>query len=338
MAKLAVNKDLAKKGSANVDGSGRNLATLKRELDSLKLIAPQRLSIDTLVTREPFCSAYELEDETFAAIERSIAADGYDDSQPVLVWKTEGEHTVLDGHRRLQASKNVGLDQVPARVFPAERFDSDEDALAYIHHLQHLRRNLQAHQQFAELLAIDEKSLPGTGKTNEKLAQFFGIAVSTAKRWLSVKKNGHEFHDRILDPNDGLTINGAYDIIKERRDAARQAEKLAAVDEAIEESVGLDGGDFDDAPVAHFETEDYEYSSETLPLESSAPVTPSGVGSAVGDSTNGVPRTLEILREELFNLELPESSLQEFFETVVNRLERTGMIASSLAERLRNGE
>jgi ParB-like chromosome segregation protein Spo0J len=55
-------------------------------------------------------------------IKLAMAEDGYDPSQPIIVW--EGKNVAIDGHTHLQAANEVGLENIP--VFYKSFADEDE--------------------------------------------------------------------------------------------------------------------------------------------------------------------------------------------------------------------
>jgi ParB family chromosome partitioning protein len=99
---------------------------------------------------------FAVQEKTRKEIVRSIGKKGYDKSQPVVLWK--GKNILVDGHTRLAAAKEAGLEEIPATEMD---FESREDALLYTFERQAVRRNLTA----SEILAAAQ--MPENKKTRD---------------------------------------------------------------------------------------------------------------------------------------------------------------------------
>jgi len=113
------------------------------------------IEVDRFVTREPFEGLFPIKDEVLKAIKRDMEAGGYDESQLIIAWeKSDGEFIVLDGHTRLKVAKELGITEVPTAVYD---FDSEDEALEYVIHLQKDRRNLTDAEILACVEAVDRR-------------------------------------------------------------------------------------------------------------------------------------------------------------------------------------
>ncbi|MGQ9628668.1 MAG: hypothetical protein ACUVV0_17410 [Anaerolineae bacterium] len=98
-----------------------------------------------------------------SAVGQAMAEWGYDQSQPILVWD-EGR-AVIDGHTRLKAAQEVGIDDVPVYY---KSFATEDEALAYAIHLQRNRRNLTDAEIIRCIEALDRRKQ--AGRPSKKLA------------------------------------------------------------------------------------------------------------------------------------------------------------------------
>jgi ParB family chromosome partitioning protein len=103
-----------------------------------------RVSPDTLTQRPPFQGLYQIDPDVLERITSHMRANGYDNGQPITVWRHEledgeEERVVVDGHTRLQAARDLGLLEVTV-VYRS--FSSTRAALEYAIHNQRDRRNL----------------------------------------------------------------------------------------------------------------------------------------------------------------------------------------------------
>jgi ParB/RepB/Spo0J family partition protein len=147
----------------------------------------------------------DLDSSEFEGLKASIAEEGI--LFPLILWRRNGGYTLIDGHHRLRASRELGLTGVPAKVVAIA---SVEEAIACISRWQLSRRNLTptekqsvrnavaAWNQFSKLHA-DDPSL-----TQKEAAKQLGVSAST----LSRGKKWDEYCDRveIFAPNASLPI------------------------------------------------------------------------------------------------------------------------------------
>ena len=67
-------------------------------------------------------------------IKESIAADGYDEAEPILVIQKDGLYFIYDGHKRCTSSISLGLDLVPVVILneAAEQLPNGQTFSSYI--------------------------------------------------------------------------------------------------------------------------------------------------------------------------------------------------------------
>ncbi|MGQ9689194.1 MAG: hypothetical protein ACUVXF_10470 [Desulfobaccales bacterium] len=94
---------------------------------------------EQIKTADPFASLFAINPQDLDGVQEDMLKNGFDGSQPLTIWAEQA--VLIDGHTRLAAAKNLGLEEVPVY----EKSFADEDAaLAYGIHAQRNRRNLTA--------------------------------------------------------------------------------------------------------------------------------------------------------------------------------------------------
>jgi hypothetical protein len=97
--------------------------------------------IEEIKTHPLFEGIFSINDELLAKIEQNMRDENYDDSQHIILatWKGQEEPVCIDGHTRLKAANNVGIEEVSVYSY---EFETEEDACEYAVRLQSNRRNL----------------------------------------------------------------------------------------------------------------------------------------------------------------------------------------------------
>ena len=88
---------------------------------------------------EPFSEIFPVDNKTLRAIQENIVLNGFDEAEPLIVWKRNGKLVCVDGHTRYMAAQALGLSQVPVIE---KSFNNDNEAVEYAIHRQRDRRNL----------------------------------------------------------------------------------------------------------------------------------------------------------------------------------------------------
>jgi ParB family chromosome partitioning protein len=121
------------------------------------------MKISQIKTKAPFNELFPINPEVLSAVKAHIETHGYDESQPIVIW--EEEAVVVDGHSRLQAAMDLGLEEVPVHM---KSFQVEDAALEYAIHNQRDRRNL-TDAEFARCVAAVDK-LREAGRPPKELA------------------------------------------------------------------------------------------------------------------------------------------------------------------------
>jgi hypothetical protein len=97
--------------------------------------------IEEIKTHATFESLFTINDELLAKIEQNMRDENYDESQPIILatWEGQLEPVCIDGHTRLKAANNAGIEEIPVYSY---EFETEEDAFEYAIRLQSNRRNL----------------------------------------------------------------------------------------------------------------------------------------------------------------------------------------------------
>ena len=124
-----------------------------------------QVSPNRLTQRSPFQDLYPIDTEVLARITAHMKANGYDNGQPITVWKHElpngeEERIIIDGNTRLAAAKAAALPMVTVNY---RNFSSDANALEYAIHNQRDRRNLTDQQIIALVEMVDKPVLDSRG-------------------------------------------------------------------------------------------------------------------------------------------------------------------------------
>ena len=178
---------------------------------------PMRIS-DIVIDPE-ISAIFSMQDKTLDEIRRKMEKFGYDNSQPVVIIK--GENVLVDGHTRLAAARDAGLDEVPAVEM---EFESRDEALLYTFERQVLRRNLTGPEILKAARMIPGKARSGEGDQAEQMAKRLGISRATVYQARAIIQEGPEEIVQAVENGD-MSIKKGYTAIKKPK--AEQAEHAA---------------------------------------------------------------------------------------------------------------
>jgi ParB family chromosome partitioning protein len=151
---------------------------------------------------------FRIHDKTVEEIARKMKKAGYDKSQPVVIWK--GENILVDGHTRLAAAKELGLEEIPTVEM---EFDDRAEALLYTFERQVLRRNLTSQEILtAAQLIPARKERDGKGRAAEQLAERLGISAATVYEARKIMMEAPEEELRAVQ-NGEKSIKAVYNKI-----------------------------------------------------------------------------------------------------------------------------
>ncbi|MDR2510628.1 MAG: ParB N-terminal domain-containing protein [Spirochaetaceae bacterium] len=194
------------------------------------------MRIEDVVVDPEISKVFVYQNKIFEEITRSIRDEGYDKSQPIVVWKER--NVVLDGHTRLAAAKTAGLEEIPAVDL---EFEDKEDAILYTFERQVIRRNLTS----GEILTATQmlcgraghRKHDGKGRAADILAERLGISRATVCRAKKVLEEAPEEAIEAIRKGE-KTIGETYkEITKPKADPPKDAsEKFDKVTQEAREA------------------------------------------------------------------------------------------------------
>ena len=171
--------------------------------------------IDDIKTASPFRDLFPVRKRVLDDIMWDMRKNGYDNSQPLVLWKDHG-NVVIDGHTRLSAAKKANIYQIPI-IFKA--FSDEEDALKYAIACQKNRRNLSDSELAACVVELDKRKDKNanlkqnrteaqdcaSGKSASETANLLGVSTRKVEQIRSVMDNANDEIKRMVKnrPHDG---------------------------------------------------------------------------------------------------------------------------------------
>lgn len=192
-------------------------------------------------THPTFENLFPIKPELLARIEADMKAGKYDDSQPVIVarWEGQNEEVCIDGHTRIQAAINAGIDEIPTKTYP---FETENEALEYAIRLQANRRNMDDCDILKCAMVLDQRRARGGDRRSDEAKskpQHCGIENSrsaSAKytaELLGISTRKVEQIRTVMDQADPetleavetgkMSINKAYSTTQKKRKAQKAA-------------------------------------------------------------------------------------------------------------------
>lgn len=180
-----------------------------------------QVPVSDIRIESPFKQFFPIHDDTVLAIRIDMNANGYDPAFPVILW--EKDNILVDGHTRLIAAQEAGLENVPALLKP---FESEDDAILYAFHLQRNRRNLSDEQIIRCLEILDKISSkkkngpdsrqPTKKETLEERAKELGASKSKIEKARTILEHGDDgIKDQVQSGQK--SINKAFNDVQAQR-------------------------------------------------------------------------------------------------------------------------
>jgi hypothetical protein len=182
-------------------------------------------------THEAFTSLFPIREELLKKIEEDMEERDYDYSQPVILatWEGQDEPVCIDGHTRLQAAMNAGIEEVP--VFIREEFDTEQEAVEHAIHLQCHRRNLTDAELMKYMKVLDKRGEVGRdsdtgqftvasngaqGKTSKATADLLNTSARKVEKMRTIQDHGDA--DTIEAVMQGeMSLNQGYNETQKKR-------------------------------------------------------------------------------------------------------------------------
>ncbi|MBU1172104.1 MAG: ParB/RepB/Spo0J family partition protein [Proteobacteria bacterium] len=181
------------------------------------------IAVADIRVEKPFSHFFPIHDDTLLAIRIDMSSNGYDPAFPLIIW--QGDTILVDGHTRLIAAREAGIDNVPVLM---KHFENEDDAILYAFHLQRNRRNLTDDHIIRCLEVLDkinagkkekpttDKPIPAKKESVELRARELGTSKSKIEKARTILEHGDD--DIKEQVNAGkTTINKAYQEIQSQR-------------------------------------------------------------------------------------------------------------------------
>jgi ParB family chromosome partitioning protein len=214
------------------------------------------MNVTEIKTSPTFEKLFPIKEGLLEAIATDMRENQFDLSQPVILasWDGQKELVCIDGHTRLQAAINAGIEQVP--VWIREDFETEEAALAHAIKLQRNRRNMTDAELMSCIEVLDKirprgrhadgeptsKMPQGCGKESgrsasaKETAEIVGCSSRKVEQARTVENHASA---EILDAvkKGEMSINKAYQETQKKRkeDSKEEPESCNDVEEAQEE-------------------------------------------------------------------------------------------------------
>ena len=174
------------------------------------------MNIELLKTAPPFRDLFPINEKTLDLIFWDMQKNGYDRSQPIVVWESH-DSIVIDGHTRLRAARKAGIFEVPHMLKP---FPDENAALEYAIKCQRNRRNLKDFEIMKCIEELDKKKQQGQrndlvphgtmlGKSSYDTAALFGINHRKVERARKVLDDAPKDVKAAVQSGQ-MSINAAY--------------------------------------------------------------------------------------------------------------------------------
>lgn len=204
--------------------------------------------VEQIKTHPTFESLFPINPGLFEKIEQDIREDRYDTTQPIILatWQGQEEPVCIDGHTRLQAAKDAGIEEVP--VFTHE-FDTKEEAIEKAIKLQSNRRNMTDAELVTCIQVLDQKKARGgdrrsegaksnppnggietTASSAEELGNTLGISTRKVERVRTVMDHADEATKEAVKQGE-LSINRAYQETQKKRKRTKAQSSTDTTDE-----------------------------------------------------------------------------------------------------------
>ena len=186
---------------------------------------------DTIRTAAPFKTLFPIREDVLNRITTDMKQHGFDSGHPIVVWVGK-KLTVVDGHTRLLAAINLGIEAIPVVL---REFADENAALEYAIGSQRNRRNLTDAELMKCISALDQRKKKGPkkdrplGKSADRTAMLLGTSRVKVERIRSILDHApEEIKNAVKSGN--LTINKAYVITmgKQKISKCRDKDELRA--------------------------------------------------------------------------------------------------------------
>lgn len=192
------------------------------------VVLAKMINVNKITLREEFVNLFPIIPLNLQKIVERMQADGYDNSQPLQLWKTNGKLILIDGHHRREAAIKLNIYEVPCYI---HEFQTVDEALEYAISLQTERRNLSDAELYKAIEVLDTikprgRGGDGKGKSAKVTAEILGTSISRIEKARAVNAHASdELKAKILD--NKITHNAAYEIIRKQKQEEKTVKNKA---------------------------------------------------------------------------------------------------------------
>lgn len=191
-----------------------------------RTMSPNDIRID-----DDFAKLFTTDEALINDIAKSMNNEGFNPNRPldmaiILTEEDTKENPILiEGHQRLLAAKQAGIDEVPVYI---HTFDTRNDALKAAIEYNCKRRQLSDGEKAKVIMMLDNLKKTGPkedgnddfGKSAEDIAETLGMGVRNVEKARNVMNNGDEETKAAL-LNDEISINAADKKTNEKKKTAK---------------------------------------------------------------------------------------------------------------------
>lgn len=193
------------------------------------------MNCNEIKTHADFEQLFEINKELLDKIKTDIEENHYDPSQPIILatWNGQTEPVCIDGHTRLKAAIDAGLEEVPVFI---HEFDTEQEALEKAIKLQVHRRNISDSELFHFWSRLDGRSAVqrnengkfagapngATGRSSAATAELLGTSPRKVERMRTIADHADQETLEAVDKGE-ITINKGYEQTQERRREAQRS-------------------------------------------------------------------------------------------------------------------
>lgn len=196
--------------------------------DKVKMRKISELKIDA-----EFKALYVQEEDKVHSIAENMKANGFDKSQPIIILS---DGTIVDGHSRFMAATEAGLTEVAVVV---KEFESRNEVLLYMEHLQLDRRNLTEAEKLIHFEKLQKLKAQAKAEgedvslySDEEIAKKLDVSPRQVQKMKEVEKKASPEQLEAIR-NGETTLNQVHKEIKKEA-AVAAPEKTTEVTEPVQ--------------------------------------------------------------------------------------------------------
>jgi|GEM_PF-3429462 ParB-like chromosome segregation protein Spo0J len=186
--------------------------------------------VNKIEKKAPFLDMFTINTDMVTTITEHMNQNGYDKNYPIIVWdrgNSKGNHQryiLVDGHTRLQAAQNVGMDSIYASCVT---FPDEDTAFEYAVHNQRDRRNMTDADLVRHIAAVDQLKRKGqrtdlaqgcakSGKSAAETAKVVGKSTRQVEKVRYIEKHADDETKAAVKSGE-KSINKAYQETRAKR-------------------------------------------------------------------------------------------------------------------------